>query len=283
MGTDSYLQHWRPFAVAHRGSASSLDEALQLRAAGVRAPLLAWLLGPGERWVEALGADVDLSVSAPWVLDEITEAAREVGCVARVHLKVDSGLGRSGAPVGEWPLLVDAARKAEARWDGPRRGSVVPPCLCRCARTPHHRSTAARFTEAIQLAEASGLTPEARHLDELITYPTRHTLRSHSTWTLRVWVVAAARCSARRARPSPRDDIASQAVTGQTCAVGSRGLVLASVRHPARPHWVWFRLGMPTVCLAMPLTSDRFWWVGDAERLLGWSAWISSCSTLATT
>jgi alanine racemase len=90
-----------------------LDEALQLRSAGVRAQILAWLLGPGERWADALNEDVDLSVSAPWVLEEITEAAREVGSVARIHLKVDSGLGRSGAPVSDWPLLVDAARKAE--------------------------------------------------------------------------------------------------------------------------------------------------------------------------
>jgi alanine racemase len=141
-----------------------LDEALQLRSAGVRAQILAWLLGPGERWADALNEDVDLSVSAPWVLEEITEAAREVGSVARIHLKVDSGLGRSGAPVSDWPLLVDAARKAEL--DGTARVIGVWSHLA-YADAPGHPTIdrqLARFTEAVQLAEAAGLNPEVRHL-----------------------------------------------------------------------------------------------------------------------
>ncbi|MFL6288711.1 MAG: alanine racemase [Actinomycetes bacterium] len=167
---DAYGHGLVPSArAALRGGASwlgvaLLDEALQLRAAGVRAPLLAWLLGPGERWSDALGADVDLSVSAPWVLDEITEAARELGTVARIHLKVDSGLGRSGTPVREWPLLVDAARKAEL--DGTVRVVGVWSHLA-YADAPGHPTIdrqLARFTDAIHLAEASGLTPEVRHL-----------------------------------------------------------------------------------------------------------------------
>ncbi|MFL6180889.1 MAG: alanine racemase [Actinomycetes bacterium] len=167
---DAYGHGLVPSArAALRGGASwlgvaLLDEALQLRAAGVRAPLLAWLLGPGERWSDALGADVDLSVSAPWVLDEITEAARELGTVARIHLKVDSGLGRAGTPVREWSLLVDAARKAEL--DGTVRVVGVWSHLA-YADAPGHPTIdrqLARFTDAIHLAEASGLTPEVRHL-----------------------------------------------------------------------------------------------------------------------
>ena len=167
---DAYGHGLVPSArAALRGGASwlgvaLLDEALQLRAAGVHAPLLAWLLGPGEGWGDALGADIDLSVSAPWVLDEITEAARELGTVARIHLKVDSGLGRSGAPVSDWSLLVDAARKAEL--DGTVRVVGVWSHLA-YADAPGHPTIdrqLARFTDAIRLAEASGLTPEVRHL-----------------------------------------------------------------------------------------------------------------------
>ena len=141
-----------------------LDEALQLRAAGVEAPILAWLVGPGEQWAAAVGANVDLSVSAPWVLDEIVAAGQQSGRKARIHLKVDSGLGRSGSPMHAWQQLVDAARDAE------RNGGVeiigVWSHLA-YADAPGHPTIdrqLATFGEALQLAKNAGLTPQVRHL-----------------------------------------------------------------------------------------------------------------------
>src|SRR5689334_3413620 len=43
-----------------------VEEALALRAAGIDAPLLAWLVGPGSDVRSAIQAAVDLSVSAEW-------------------------------------------------------------------------------------------------------------------------------------------------------------------------------------------------------------------------
>jgi alanine racemase len=141
-----------------------LDEALQLRAAGVEAPILAWLVGPGEQWAAAMAADVDLSVSAPWILDEIVAAGQQSGRRARIHLKVDSGLGRSGSPMQAWQQLVDAARDAE------RNGVVefigVWSHLA-YADAPGHPTIdrqLATFGEALQLAKNAGLTPQVRHL-----------------------------------------------------------------------------------------------------------------------
>src|SRR5690349_24458395 len=52
-----------------------VDEALALREAGITAPrVLAWLMGPGERWADALRADIDVSVNAGWALDEVVAA-----------------------------------------------------------------------------------------------------------------------------------------------------------------------------------------------------------------
>lgn len=155
-----------------------LDEALALRAAGITGPrVLAWLLGPGERWADALRADIDLSVNATWALEEVATAAREVGTTARVHLKVDSGLGRGGATAGGWPDLVDAARKAEAD------GSVQVVGLwshLAYADAPGHdtiRRQAQDFTRAVELAEGAGLRPEVRHLANsaaTLTAPEHH-------------------------------------------------------------------------------------------------------------
>ena len=48
-----------------------LEEAVALRDAGIDAPLLSWLAAPGERLVDAVLRDVDLSVNATWGLAEV--------------------------------------------------------------------------------------------------------------------------------------------------------------------------------------------------------------------
>lgn len=141
-----------------------LQEALELRAGGVEDPVLAWLLGPDEPWAEALTLGIDLSVSDVWVLNAIAGAARDLGRVARIHLKIDTGLGRSGAPVDDWPALVKAARQAELD------GIVVVVGVwshLAYADAPGHPTIdrqLAVFREALDVAERAGVQPEVRHL-----------------------------------------------------------------------------------------------------------------------
>src|SRR5690242_9415955 len=70
----------------------TLEEALGLRAAGITAPVLAWLLAPGLPLHEAVAADVDLSTASLGGMRELVSAAGLAGRPARVHLKVDTGL-----------------------------------------------------------------------------------------------------------------------------------------------------------------------------------------------
>lgn len=74
-----------------------LSEALELRRAEITGRILSWLHTPGAPFAEALRADIDLAVSGPWALAEIAAAAQTVERTARVHLKLDTGLGRHGA------------------------------------------------------------------------------------------------------------------------------------------------------------------------------------------
>jgi alanine racemase len=155
-----------------------LGEALELRAAGVSGPrILAWLTGPGEHWAEAVRADIDLSASAPWALEEIAEAARGADRPARVHLKVDTGLGRGGAAPADWAELVTAAAKAEA--GGAVRVVGVWSHLA-YADAPGHPTVArqaAAFEAAVADAERAGLRPEVRHLANsaaTLTAPQHH-------------------------------------------------------------------------------------------------------------
>jgi alanine racemase len=155
-----------------------LEEALALRAAGITSPrLLSWLTGPGERYGDAIAADVDLSASAIWAVREIAEAARIAGAPARVHLKVDTGLSRGGSTTGDWPDVVEAAAKAEA--DGLIRVVGVWSHLA-YADAPDHATNARQtrvFREALDVAAAAGLRPDVRHLANsaaALTAPGQH-------------------------------------------------------------------------------------------------------------
>ena len=141
-----------------------LEEALALRAAGVTAPLLAWLHGPGTDYAAALAADVEVSVNATWALDEVVAAVRATGRPARLHLKVDTGLSRGGATPEDWPGLVAAAARAQA--DGEIEVVGLWSHMI-YADAPTHPSIAAQvtvFEEAVALARGAGLTDARLHL-----------------------------------------------------------------------------------------------------------------------
>src|SRR5689334_4484359 len=113
------------------------EEALDLRAEGDTGRMLAWLGMPGEDYGPLLEADVDVAAYSTQQLDEIVAAATAVGTVARVHLKVDTGLSRGGAPLAAWKGLVKAARDAEVA------GSVKVAGIWShfaCADEPDHAS-----------------------------------------------------------------------------------------------------------------------------------------------
>jgi alanine racemase len=155
----------------------TLAEALTLRAAGLTAPILAWLWAPGQPVPEAIGAEVDLSVSDLRSLGEVVEAVRRVGRPARVHLKVDTGLGRNGATRTLWPEVVEAAARAEH--EGLLRVVGVWSHFAH-ADDPGHPvigDQIVAFREAVTLARAAGLDPEVRHLANsaaTLTLPEAH-------------------------------------------------------------------------------------------------------------
>jgi len=139
----------------------TLEEALELRAAGITAPVLSWLHLPEDDFGAAVGDEIDLGVSSREHLAAILAAAR--GRPARLHLKVDTGLSRNGAQPHDWAELLDDAVKAVA--DGLAEVIAVWSHLAH-ADAPHHPTLdvqAARLTAAWQEARDRGLSP-MRHL-----------------------------------------------------------------------------------------------------------------------
>ncbi|MBD5786809.1 alanine racemase [Cellulosimicrobium terreum] len=147
--------------------AAQAGEALALRAAGIgsdRARVLTWLYAPGAPLRELVEADVDVSVAARWALEEVVAAARAAGRSARVHVKVDTGMGRNGVMPADLPDLLDAAARAEA--EGAVRVVGLWSHLA-FADEPGHPSVVAQadaLDDAVRGAERVGLDLELRHL-----------------------------------------------------------------------------------------------------------------------
>lgn len=141
----------------------TIEEALDLRAAGITAPALSWLHLPGDDFAAAVAADVDLSVSSRVHLAGVLAGARTAGRPARLHLKIDTGLSRNGAGVADWADLLDDVAKAAA--DGTCEVVAVWSHLAH-ADAPHHPTLdrqAQRLDTAWRAACERGFTP-LRHL-----------------------------------------------------------------------------------------------------------------------
>lgn len=144
--------------------AAFLDEALTLRKAGDTGPILSWLAVPGERYDEALAADIEVAAYTVDQMEEIAAAAGRAGRAAAVQLKIDTGLGRGGAQRDDWPRFVAAARRLQDH--GRIRVTGVWSHLA-CADEPGHPSVAlqeATFVEGVQQFREAGLDPEHLHL-----------------------------------------------------------------------------------------------------------------------
>jgi alanine racemase len=154
---------------AVRGGASwlgvaQLSEAMALRDSGIHVPVLSWLHVPGSDFAAAIAADIDLSVSALWSLAEIADGARALGSNARIHLKVDTGLGRNGAFGDDWQVLLAAARSLEA--EGLVRIVGVWSHFVYADEPTHPtvRRQQERFAQAVREAEHAGCDLEVRHI-----------------------------------------------------------------------------------------------------------------------
>nr|WP_225983874.1 alanine racemase [Epidermidibacterium keratini] len=132
---------------------TTLAEAHALRDAGITARIMSWLHSPGTAYAPAIERDIELGLSRLAALD----AAAEAPGVARVHLKVDTGLSRAGVTSGDWPEFVERAAKYAA--DGQVEVVGIWSHFA-CADSPGHPSVRAqcdRLVDAADVAREMGL------------------------------------------------------------------------------------------------------------------------------
>ena len=140
-----------------------ISEALALRAAGIEAPMLAWLHTPESNFAAAVAAGIDIGCSG-WELDRIVAAARDQERPARIHLKVDTGLGRNGATLASWDTLLGEA--IEYQDQGLLRvvGIFSHLAVADEPERPETDQQLAIFREVLAMAQDAGVDPEVRHL-----------------------------------------------------------------------------------------------------------------------
>lgn len=127
-----------------------LEEAIALREAGISVPILAWLLPPGENYRIAVEQNIDLGVSSLAAFDEINAITG-----ARIHLEIETGMGRGGF-ADEWPELLT------------RDLSKVVGVFTHLARAdepeqPQNQIQIAKFNEMVAQLNDLGINP-IRHL-----------------------------------------------------------------------------------------------------------------------
>ncbi|HEX7022394.1 MAG TPA: alanine racemase [Trueperaceae bacterium] len=148
-------------------------EALELRASGIGANIL--IFSPlYDGLQELLDADVALPVVDAASLEAVERAARQAGITARVHLKVDTGMGR----LGELPK--DAARLAETAHKSTHVELEGLWTHFSCADESPRDFTLQqieRFCETITLLERHGIQVPLKHAANspgLLAYPEAH-------------------------------------------------------------------------------------------------------------
>lgn len=142
---------------------TSLEEAVALRRrTGART--LAWLASPAADFDAAVAAGVDVAVPSLAHLRAVVAAARATGERARVHLHVDLGIARDGAPREAWRELTTFA------------GALVRMGLVEAVGVMGHLSHAAHpddprnatqrmvFDNAVRTAARRGFVPRVRHV-----------------------------------------------------------------------------------------------------------------------
>ncbi|WP_057764760.1 alanine racemase [Companilactobacillus tucceti] len=72
---------------------TTLDEALEIRNAGVKAPILVLSITPVQHAILAANNDISLTIGS---LDWLEQAARENVSNLKIHIGIDSGMGRIG-------------------------------------------------------------------------------------------------------------------------------------------------------------------------------------------
>ena len=149
-----------------------LEEAISLREAGIKVPIISWLTPPSSDFKKAIELDIDVAIPSLKHLELIVAAGKAVGKKPRVHIEVDTGMTRGGL-LGEWPEFLIAAKGAEIEvvgfWSHFARADEPDEIA--------NQSQMLEFESKLAQLIATGITPKYIHLANsaaTLTNPNSH-------------------------------------------------------------------------------------------------------------
>lgn len=138
---------------------ASIDEGCQLRAAGVRLPIL--LLSPCPAWAvpTALDAELTLTITSANQIDDIESICRRQNRTARLHLKIDTGMHRLGvSPSGIEDVLGKLRKSEKIQLAG------VLSHLATADEESFTRKQTEVFEQTLKVIKTAGFQPSLVHL-----------------------------------------------------------------------------------------------------------------------
>ena len=159
--------------IRHFGVAR-VHEGLELRAAGITAPTLVFETPSPETIPAAIAADLDITLVSDDALEWVEQSVRGSGGVARVQVKVDTGMGRLGRPAeAAVPFIVRAARSPFLHLEGVYSHFAT-------SEDPDTRFAELqlrRFSDLLSAVGGEGVTVPLRHMANsgaIMTMPSAH-------------------------------------------------------------------------------------------------------------
>ena len=149
-----------------------LEEAILLREAGIKVPIISWLTPPSSDFKQAIELDIDLAIPSLKHLEVIVAAGKALRKKPRVHIEVDTGMTRGGL-LGEWPEFLIAAKGADIEvvgfWSHFARADEPDEIA--------NQSQMLEFESKLAELIATGITPKYIHLANsaaTLTNPNSH-------------------------------------------------------------------------------------------------------------
>lgn len=139
-----------------------LEEALQLRKAGITKMILVLGYTPDEQMEAAVNADISLAIFTKENAKAFSDAAVKLGKNGRVHIKADTGMGRIG-----FAITPEAADEAAEIAKMPNL--VIEGLFSHMAKADETVKDSARkqferYQEFLKMLEERGVKPQIRHI-----------------------------------------------------------------------------------------------------------------------
>ncbi len=147
------------------------EEAMELRKAGIQAPILVLGFVPPAQAAALIAAEVSLAVYEPTLANDYLATARKLQNKARLHIKVDTGMNRLGMQPHAVPGLIDIIKNHDHAL---LEGIFTHFAASDEADPSYTQQQLGKFEEALKLANPRSVVVHAANSAAAIAHPASH-------------------------------------------------------------------------------------------------------------